>query len=106
MRKWVLGMCVAVLPATVAADPVALHDGFGYSDAVLRAELMTLRDMSGASGPRRHLGAAGYHRVRGELDASNRADRYRTRWPARARCVVRWGRSSRSAIRTGAASTT
>ncbi len=75
MRKWVLGMCVAVLPATVAADPVALHDGFGYSDAVLRAELTTLREMSGASGPRRHLGAAGYHRVRGELAASNRAAR-------------------------------
>lgn len=75
MRKWVLGMCVAVLPATVAADPVALHDGFGYSDAVLRAELTSLREMSGASGPRRHLGAAGYHRVRGELAASNRAAR-------------------------------
>ncbi|MEK0265086.1 hypothetical protein QT383_01010 [Stenotrophomonas rhizophila] len=75
MRRWVLGMCVAVLPATVAADPVALHDGFGYSDAVLRAELTTLRSMSGVSGPRRHLGAAGYHRVRGELAASNRAAR-------------------------------
>jgi len=75
MRRWVLGMCVAVLPATVAADPVALHDGFGYSDAVLRAELTTLGSMSGVSGPRRHLGAAGYHRVRGELAASNRAAR-------------------------------
>ncbi|MFY0183189.1 retropepsin-like aspartic protease [Stenotrophomonas sp. PUT21] len=75
MRMWGLGLCVAILPATVAADPVALHDGFGYSDAVLRAELATLREMSGASGPRRHLGAAGYHRVRGELAASNRAAR-------------------------------
>lgn len=75
MRRWVLGMWVAALPATAAADPVALHDGFGYSDAVLRAELTTLRDMSRAPGPRRHLGAAGYHRVRGELAASNRAAR-------------------------------
>ncbi|MER2178626.1 MAG: retropepsin-like aspartic protease [Stenotrophomonas maltophilia] len=75
MRMWVLGACVAMLPTTVAADPVALHDGFGYSDAVLRAELVTLREMSGASGPRRHLGAAGYQRVRGELDASDRAAR-------------------------------
>ncbi len=75
MRMWAMGVCVAMLPAAVAADPVALHDGFGYSDAVLRAELTTLREISGVSGARRHLGAAGYHRVRGELAASNRAAR-------------------------------
>lgn len=75
MRRWGVGMCVAMLPATAAADPVALHDGFGYSDAVLRAELTPLREMSRVAGPRGHLGAAGYHRVRGEMEASNRAAR-------------------------------
>lgn len=73
MRRWILAGTLAVLPLTAQADPVALHDGYGYSDAVLRAELAKLQKLSTHKGAPGRLGAAGYYRVRGELDTSSKA---------------------------------
>lgn len=73
MRKAVWMGALLMAPLLARADMGLLDDGYGYSRAVLTAELGKLQNMGKARGAHGRLGAAGYYRVRGELDNSTRA---------------------------------
>jgi predicted aspartyl protease len=75
MRYWVWAAGALLAPCVAHAQVSVFSDGYGYSRAVMTAELGTLQKMSKAPGAAGKLGGAGYYRVRGELENANRAAR-------------------------------
>lgn len=78
MRTTVLALGAILASFTAAAADVAngdVNDPYGYTANVQHARLAALQAMGQGKGAKGRLGAAGYYRVRGELDNSSRAAR-------------------------------
>lgn len=78
MRITALALGAMLASFTSAAADVAngdVNDPYGYTANVQHARLAALQAMGQAKGAKGRLGAAGYYRVRGELDNSSRAAR-------------------------------
>lgn len=70
-----MGVLLVALSASAAPSPGDINDSYGYTDGVRHARLGALQAMGQAKGAKGRLGAAGYFRVRGELDKSSEAAR-------------------------------
>ncbi|AWH18914.1 hypothetical protein C1922_17170 [Stenotrophomonas sp. ZAC14D2_NAIMI4_7] len=78
MRTTALALGAMLASFTAAAADVPngdVNDPYGYTANVQHARLAALQAMGQATGAKGRLGAAGYYRVRGELDNSSRAAR-------------------------------
>ncbi|MBK0027335.1 retroviral-like aspartic protease family protein [Stenotrophomonas sp. S48] len=78
MRTTALALGAMLASFSTAAADVAngdVNDPYGYTANVQHARLAALQAMGQAKGAKGRLGAAGYYRVRGELDNSSRAAR-------------------------------
>ena len=78
MRTTALALGAMLASFTAAAADVPngdVNDPYGYTANVQHARLAALQALGQAKGAKGRLGAAGYYRVRGELDNSSRAAR-------------------------------